>query len=146
MIRRALPYVTGAALAAGLVLTGVAIRQTLALMALRPDGIRTEAVVMITDLRAPTRETPWPQGVVRLFVSDALVGSFAQEVPYPPGTLTELWAGGTVPVAVIPGDPPTVAFWPVIAERRRAGTLIALALALGIAAVSALTHRWLGAR
>lgn len=143
MIRRALPFFTGAALAGGLVLCAVAIWQTARLARLRPDGIRTEAVVMITDLRAPAPERPWAEGAVRLFISDERTGSFAQEVPYPPATLTELWAGGVVPVAITPGDPPVIAFWPLIPERRRRATLTALALVLGVAAISALTDRLL---
>ena len=146
MIRRALPFVTGAALAAALVLTAVALWQTARLIRLRPDGIRTEAVVMITDLRAPAPERPWAEGAVRLFVADPETGSFAQEVPYPPASLTELWAGGEVPVAVTPGDPPVIAFWPVIPERQRTATLIALALVLAVAAVSGLTLRVLKPR
>jgi len=146
MIRRALPFVTGAALAAALVLSGIALWQTARLIRLRPDGIRTLAVVMITDLRAPAPERPWAEGAVRLFVSDPETGNFAQEVPYPPATLTEIWAGGEVAIAMTPGDPPQIAFWPTLAERRRIATLIALALTLAVAAVSGLTSRMLKAR
>lgn len=143
MIRRALPFVSGAALAAALVLSVIALWQTGGLIRLRPSGIRTEAVVMITDLRAAAPERPWAEGAVRLFIADDRTGSFALEVPYPPASLTEIWAGAEVPVAVVPGDPPVVNFWPVIPERHRIVTLIALAIAMGLAAVSGLAQRFL---
>lgn len=146
MIRRALPLVTGVALTAALVLCLVAMVQSWQLHKLRPPGHRTEAVVLITDLREPSRETPWPRGEVRLFVSDSEAGTFTASLDHPPASLTTLWAGGTIAVAVLPGDPPQVAFWPVIPEARRRVTLIALALALGLAAISGLADRLMRAR
>ncbi|WP_334193358.1 hypothetical protein [Pararhodobacter sp.] len=146
MIRRALPLVTGAALAAGLVLCLVAMLQSWQLHRLRPPGHRTEAVVLIADLRGPDRETPWPRGEVRLFISDSEAGTFTASLNHPPASLTEVWAGGTVAVAVTPGDPPQVAFWPVIPEARRRVTLLALALTLALAAVSGLADRLMRSR
>lgn len=145
MIRRALPFLTGAALAAALVLTGVAIYQTLRLMQLRPEGIRTQATVLIVDLRAPDSATAFPQGEVRLFISDPDTGTFTISLDHPPATLTELWFGGQVEVAVVPGDAPVVAFWPTIPEHRHRTTLIFLGVTLALAAIFGLARRFLKA-
>lgn len=141
MIRRALPLITGAALAAALVLTGVALWQSWQLRHLTPPGLRVPALVMTRGLEAPTRDRPWPQGVVRLHVSDARAGVFTLVVAEPPASFLSLFPGQSVPVAVRPGDPPALAFLPLRLESRRRGVLIALALALGVAAVSALIAR-----
>ena len=143
MLARLLPWIAGTAMAAALVLTGVAMIQTLRLKDLRPQGIRAQATVMIVDLRAPDREQPWASGSVRLFVSDDEAGTFATNVPHPPASLTELWPGALVDVAVLPGDPPQVAFWPVLPERRQRAVWIALAFTLALAAGSGLASRFL---
>ncbi|MBN8293855.1 hypothetical protein JI664_17930 [Rhodobacter sp. NTK016B] len=138
---KALPFLTGAALAAALVLTAVATVQTLSLMRARPAGTRVEASVLTVDLRPPTQTEPWYEGRVRLFISDRHLGTFTIATDHPPVSVTEIWPGATVDVAVTQGNPPRVAYWPTGPEHRNRVTLIALALTLLLAAVSGLATR-----
>ncbi|WP_370208827.1 hypothetical protein [Pararhodobacter marinus] len=140
---RVLPFLTGASLAAALVLTGVSMVQTLGLMRARPPGTRVEATVLTVDLRPPTQTEPWYEGRARLFVSDPQLGTFTIATDHPPVSVTEIWPGALVEVAVIPGHPPQVAYWPTARERRNRVTLIALALTLSVAAISGLATRML---
>lgn len=98
------------------------------------------ATVLARELRRPYPEAALAESVVVLSVTDPQGGTFEAVTPHPPATLTELWVGARIAVTVS-GNPPQVAYWPERPARVRQATLIALAIALGLAAVLGLLSR-----
>ncbi len=128
---------SGAALAAALVLTGVALWQTARLP--RPPGTLTDALVIDRALRLPYPGAALTESLVTLLVNDPALGVFTVETPHPSARLTEIWPGGNVAIRVSAGR--AVAYEPSLPRQRRRATLIALAIALALAAVFALIAR-----
>lgn len=125
----------GAALVAALILAAVAIGLTLALARQWPAGTVTQATVLDRALLPPGPERAFSTSTVTLLINDPALGVFTVQTPHPPATRTDIWVGGPVEVAVRPTQPPTVAYVPAKLERQRLATLIALAVAIGFAAL-----------
>ena len=121
-------------------LTGVAAWQTVRIARLTPPGTQTTAQVLVRSFRPPAPGM-LAESRVRLLVDLPGRGPVSLEVPHPPASLCEVFDGATIPVAVTSGDPPSVACLPQVPTRKRRTTLIALALCLGLAAVSGLLSR-----
>lgn len=127
-------------MAAALVLSLVALWQTWRMDRLTPPGDPVMATVLSRELRRPYPQAALAESVVVLSLTDPQGRPFEAVTPHPPATLTELWPGARVRVT-LSGDPPRIAYWPQRPARDRRATLIALAIALGLAAVSGLLSR-----
>jgi hypothetical protein len=125
---------------AALVLCAVVAWQTWRLERLTPEGTATSAVVIAREMRRPFEGAALAESVVVLEVANPAGGRFAAVTPHPPATLTEIWVGATVEVAVI-GTPPQVAYQPMVPARQRRITIVALLVALGLAIVLGLIGR-----
>jgi len=125
------------------VLTGIAAVQTLRLMRLEPSGVRVVATVLAREMRLPAPGAALSESTVTLLVTDPDLGTFTATTPHPPASLTEVWEGGPVAIAVnaAPGGAYGIAYRPTLLAARHRATLIALALALALGAGFAIAAR-----
>ena len=136
---------TGAALAAALVLTGVAAWQTVRIVQRTPPGTPTTARVLARSFRPPAPGM-LAESRVQVLVDLPGRGPVTLEVAHPPASLCAVHDGAILAMALTEGDPPTLACMPQIPLQRRRATLVALVLALGVAALSSLAFRILRPR
>ncbi|MEZ5752196.1 MAG: hypothetical protein R3D60_09595 [Paracoccaceae bacterium] len=136
---RVLSLVSGAAFAAALVLSLIAMAQTWSVYQRTPPGTEVEALVLTRDIGPRDPGARFRESIVTLMVSPPGQPPFTVVLPHPPHDLVEIWPGATLGVVLSPDTPTQVAFAPLLPRARQRAMLIALGgmLALGMASAAA---------
>lgn len=143
---RVLSLVSGAAFAAALVLSLIAMAQTWSVYQRTPPGTEVEALVLTRDmgLRDGLLDpgASFRESIVTLMVSPPGQPPFTVVLPHPPHDLVEIWPGATLGVVLSPDTPTQVAFAPLLPRARQHAVLIGLGGMLALGMASALAARF----